>query len=321
MVWYSTEFYDIKRKLESMGHEINVDGYSNIGLSMTEFDNLSKSDTLFSFLIENSLNKYLFGVLLRIGSLDINNIPFREESLDPRQIEDKVSESFIKKFECKSCNHLLFRKHVFELDNYINEDYYCPICDIGYKLEYDSLEDDYTINRNDLIKYLDRLIEIDILEKKLMYKCQKCVQYENYDSSSLICNNCGLEREIIYKYCFKDEFLQINLKNRDGRWFEWYMYKICEHIFEKAEHNLMISFENSGFKDECEIDVVSIKDNEIIIYECKDYLKGKIGLTDLQNLPKLSKIFEKIFLVSSNKAVTKKTKNTLTVFVIMKLNL
>jgi len=39
------------------------------------------------------------------------------------------------------------------------------------------------------------------------------------------------------------------------------VFKICENIFERAEHNLMISFENSGFKDECEIDVVSMKDD------------------------------------------------------------
>ena len=300
----------IKQKIESNGHNLEVKGYSADGLTLSEFDDTPKSDDLFSFLIENNLNKYLFGVLSRIGSLDINNIPFREELLDHKKIEKTISESFIKKFECENCNHLLFRKHVDELDKYINKEYSCPICDKKYNLDYFDLKDDFSINRNDLIKYLEKLNKIDIVEKKLVYTCHNCVEYEDYNASkSLKCKKCGSNREIVYKYYFKDEFLEKNIKYGDGRWFEWYMFKICEHIFDMSEHNLMISFENTaGFKNTAEIDVVSLRDEELIIFECKDHLKGKMGLTDLQSLPKLSKLFKRIYLVSSHKEITKKKK-------------
>lgn len=299
----------IQNKLTANENNIEFKGYSNIGTLMQEFNSKDKSNDLFSFLIENNMNKYIFGLLLRLGTLDINNIPFREELLDPQTLEERNNESFVKKFECKTCNHLIFRKHIHEIDDYIDNDYYCPICDRDYKLEYNNLKDDYNLTRNDLFKYLDRLCDINIVEKKSVYSCNKCIEYEDYDNqNNLECENCGSDREVVHKYFFKDDFLKTNLKNRDGSWFEWYVFKICEHIFEHADHNLMLSYDNSGFEDECEIDVISIKDNELFIFECKDHLKGKLGLNHLQSLPKLSAIFEKVYLVSSNKEVSSKNK-------------
>ncbi|AUB59400.1 hypothetical protein BK009_01100 [Methanobacterium subterraneum] len=292
----------IVRKLTEQN--LNVIGYSAIGTSMNGFKtNPASNRKLFSFLIENNLNRYLFGVLLRIGNLDIDNIAFQEELFNPNQIKQIVKESFIKKFSCNTCDHLLFRRHLPEIKYNYDYEFTCPICDKIYKFNYHDLEDDFDINRNDLTKFLERLHKIGIIDKNLKYVCPSCKHEEEFSDDGLeIECECGSTRELKFQYSFLDDFFGTNLRFRDGRWFEWYVYEICQSIYDHVDHNLLIKYEKSGLERQAELDVVFLAENDdLTVYECKDYLKGNLTLRELQNLPKISSFLDNISVVSSSK--------------------
>lgn len=293
----------ITQNLKEKG--IQVLGYSDIGKSMNSFNeytNYEIVEGLFSFLIENNLNRYLFNVILRLGTLDVNNLSFNMELLKPNFIQNTVKESFIKKFECKNCEHILFREHINEIDYRKVDIKKCPICDKLYEFGYHDLEEDYTINRNDLIKFFNRLSYIGVIKRKLKWICQTCKKEEEFNNNpeSVMCK-CGDNRELLYHYDFANDFLTLSLKLKDGRWFEWFVFKICEHIYENADHNLLISFDKAGIKKECEIDIIAFDKNELIVFECKDYLKNEVGFGQMEQLPTLSSLFDNVVLVSSHK--------------------
>lgn len=293
----------IVKKIEENG--VEVKGYSNIGISMNKFSSFSKKNDLFSFLIENNLNRYLFGVFLRLGTLDVNDLPFTQKFLDSTFIEQTAKESFIKKFNCKTCNRLLFRKHLEDIELNFDYEYECPYCDKTYTFNYHDLENDYEINRKDLIKFLNRLNEIEIIDKNLKCICSSCGEIYDYDltNNNIICK-CSSITEVRNEYSFENEFFKTNLKLIDGRWFEWYVFNICKHIYKGADHNILISYEKEGIEQESELDVVAIdnKDN-LLIFECKDYLKGNITLNEMNGLRKFSSFFDNIFFVSSSKKI------------------
>lgn len=299
----------IVKKIEENGVEVN--GYSNMGISMNKFSSFSKKQNdLFSFLIENNLNRYLFGVFLRLGTLDVNDLPFTQKFLDSTFIEQIAKESFIKKFNCKTCNRLLFRKHLEDIELNFDYEYECPYCDKTYTFNYQDLENDYELNRKDLIKFLNRLNEIEIIDKNLKCVCLSCGEDYDYDltANNIVCE-CGSITEVKNEYSFENEFFKSNLKLIDGRWFEWYVFNICKHIYKHADHNILISYEKDGIERESELDVVAIdKEDNLLVFECKDYLKGDIDLKEMNGLRRFSSFFDNIFLVSSSKRIKRNSR-------------
>lgn len=288
---------------------VNFNCYSDIGKLMKDFDTYGANNDLFSFLIENNLNRYLFGAFIRLGSLDVNNFYFKEKALDPNFIKLNVKESFIKIFSCDDCNQILFREHVADIK--YNEDYEakCVRCDKPFIFNYNDLEDDMNINRNDLINFLNRLHDINIVNRELTYYCPSCKKKESFNEDINLKCECGKIRELKYYYSFIDDFFDQCLKNRDGRWFEWYVFKISQHIHQYADHNLMISCDDTEEPWDCEIDVASIdNDGNLILFECKDYFR-EISFKEMENLNKLSSFCENTNFVSSSKKVSNRIKS------------
>ncbi|WP_080459438.1 Card1-like endonuclease domain-containing protein [Methanobrevibacter arboriphilus] len=256
------------------------------------------SKKFFTFLVENNLNRYLFGLILRTKSMNIDNIPFFYKYLNKDTLKNKIKESCIKKIECFNCNHLLFREHIDDI-GFDEEDITCPKCGAIIEFNFDTLKDDFDINRNDLIKFLEKLENIGVFKKDLKFYCNKCKNTQEYsENKDLICK-CGHQREIKYYYSSNYEFL-----NNEGHWFEWYVYTICEDIYESVEHNIHIRHEKDGKKVENELDVVCFENETLIAFECKDYL-SKIKTDDLSSIPQFSHLIDDIYVVSS----TTKIKN------------
>lgn len=287
----------------------NVIDYSKDGKLMNDFikNNRQVNNDLFTFLIENNLNRYLFGVLLRINGLDINNIHFREELLDPDKIENAIQESFIKRFNCKNCDHLIYRKHLNEIKFHKDYELECPNCNKNNFFSYKDMENDFNIKPIDLIKFFNRLIDIGVVDKKLMAICPSCTEKEDFieNKTNLECNSCNILREINYVYSMKFDFF-----NDKGYWFEWYVYNICNHIYQNVDHNIDVSYVKNGNTKLCELDVVFIdNDDNLVIFECKDYLKSKdkkIRFKEIiDNLRKLVEISDNISFVSSFKEFNK----------------
>lgn len=293
----------IKNELEK--NKIEIIGISKIGESMNSFEKARPqiSEELFLFLIENSLNRYLFGLLLRMGSLDVNNIPFRQQQLDSNVMSQVTKESFIKKYVC-SCGHTLFRKHIGEFSHRYRDTITCPICDKQSEINYFNLENEFELNRNDLIKFLNRLVQIGIVTKRLEVRCVQCKNQTEYKAEidSLKCKKCGNLCEAVNIYEFLDDFWKHTQKMKDGSWFEWYVYKICSEIYPYLEHNIIISFNEGKLTKEMEIDIACLdEDSNLYIFECKDYFSRNVGFGEMDTLPFISQFCKNIYFVSSNK--------------------
>jgi hypothetical protein len=292
--------YLIQQKLNQLG--IEVIGPSDKAALLDKFL-IEQSEGLFSFLIENPLNRYLFNVLLRFGTLDVDNIPFMVDELNPERIKQSVNESFIKKYECPACKHLLIRKHLHEINYRKLLTRECPICNTQRTFAFKDFTDDFTVTRNDINKYLDRLAQLSVVNKRFRYLCRSCRNFEIYSKDlPAECKNCHELRELMPDYSFNSEFLQKSLERKDGGWFEWYVFMISRHIHETSEHNILISFKDGGIEKERELDVISIDKNQNLhVFECKDHLKRNSHFGDMESLPFLSKLFINIYYASSQK--------------------
>lgn len=263
-------------------------------------------NNLFRLLIENKMNRFLFGYITRLENLDVNFLSIYDVLLEPNRLKEICGESCIKKFTCPKCGHLLFRKHLHEIGNENPFEVTCPNCSKQNIFKYVDLEDEFELKRIDLIKFLERLVDIDILSKKLVSSCNFCTASEVVSSDELVCLSCecGNLREIKFKFVSNYDFLT----QSDGYWFEWYVYMLCNHIYGKVFQNYSCEFEVNGEKYLCELDVLTIsEDNKLIIYECKDHmyhLKDNLSLKDFaDNIVRIRHFADKIYVVSSLKNV------------------
>ena len=72
--------------IESKFHQLYLNSYVN--------------NNLFTFLIENNMNRFLFGFITGIKDLNLDNIDYYNKLLRPNEVEEICKESFIKKFHC-----------------------------------------------------------------------------------------------------------------------------------------------------------------------------------------------------------------------------
>lgn len=300
----------IEEKLNSLG--IEVLGYSKKGENLKEFSSQYKvPDNLFSFIVENNLNRYLFSFFMREGTLDLEKISFNHELLKKNEIKDLVKKSFIKKITCKTCdNLLLYREHQRDINPREKIIKKCPLCQETYSFSFFDLEDDFSINLSDLSKYLKNLSRLGVIKEVFFETCLKCNSKKevDLDGFSLSCkndfygNDCGGIKKIGVSYVFEDPFLNDCLINRDGSWFEWFISHIFKYIYEIVECNIEISYRHNELTKKTEIDVICLdKEGELHIFECKDYLHRKPSLTEMENLFDLSELFNDVSFISSYK--------------------
>ena len=269
-------------------------------------DNEYIKNELFKLLIENKMNRFIFGYLTRIDTTKLDLLKLYDKLLDPKTLKRICDESFIKKYECPNCGHLLYRKHVHEIENKTFFEFDCPECSKLSFVNYLNLKDDFEIKREDIIKFLERLVDIGIYSKKLVSVCNTCTQSEIINSNELaeLSCNCGDLREIKFIYESNYDFIT----KEDGYWFEWYVYMLCNHIYRDVFKNYKCKFQLNENKYECELDVMTISpDNKVTVYECKDHmyhLKDKLSMKDyMDNVSKIRHIADKITIVSSLKNI------------------
>lgn len=264
--------------------------------------NSNANNNLFTFLIENNMNRFIFGFITGVKDLNLDNIDYYDKLLRPSEIKEICKESFIKKFHCPECGNLLFREHLDDIDYKKDHECKCPDCGKYSNFSFFDLEDDFKITKLDLIKFLDKLVDLKIFNKKLETQCKNCTHSEivvDYENVNLICS-CGSEKEVKFKYHSNYDFILDR-----GFWFEWYVYNLCKYLYKKVYPNVKCTYFIDGKKFECEIDILAVtEDNRLIAFECKDYMKNKLSLKDfIENIAKLHHIAHEIYLVSSVKDI------------------
>lgn len=281
---------------------IEVIGFSDVGNKINGFDSwISKS--LFSFLINNQLNRYLFNAIIRIGNLDIENWPFNLEILSSQKIREKVKESFIKKITCGSCGQVLYSESYVDLASLSERrEIECPKCKLTFEIKYDSLEDSYDLSKHIISEFMEQLAYRDVVKQGFLKHCLKCrdkrpIEFiEKFDNSQLRCEKCGQYCVLGKSYSMKEPFLSDCLIRRGGDWFEWYVYQLCSYTHEEVEHNLIIKTGKDG--KQIELDVIGRDGDKLTIYECKD-TQNLSGWKDFENIPDIIENFENVTLVNS----------------------
>ena len=256
---------------------------------------------LFSFLIENLMNRYLFNLMMR-NSPNIESWTINDEYLNEKSLRKYTfGQSFIKLYKCYDCKYFLNRIYAPEfsaipIDNIAE----CPNCGLKKLIHPKDYESDFRIIKNDLANFTEKLRDIGVLHSKDYILCSKCgVELGAKDELSGLkeCQFCG--GKIIYKKRdeFKDDFLEL-CKSKYGLWFEWFVYEIAKHIYEHVENGLILSYsDDEGENKEKEVDIVALNDDKMILIECKDYL-GHTPPSQYKTIIDIAPFFDEVYVVN-----------------------
>ena len=298
----------ISKKLKDRGIEIT--GFSGNRNDLKNFseeeldiflEGNGVSEKLFSFLLENLMNRYLFNLMLR-KSPNIKSWPVNDEDLSERNLENYTfGQSFIRLYKCYECSYLLKRLYAPELSSIpIDDILECPRCGLKKLVHPTDYECTFQIIRRDLTIFIEKLRDIGVLQSKEYVLCSKCdVELGGKDevSGSTTCPRCGEKVRYIERDEFKDDFLKL-CKSKTGLWFEWFVYEIAKHIYDHVENGLILSYsDDEGENKEKEVDIVALNDDKLILIECKDYL-GHTPPSQYKTIIDIAPFFDEVYVVN-----------------------
>ena len=267
---------------------------------------------LFSFLLQNYMNRYLFNLMLRkspnITSWALNDGDLTEKNLKRCSFE----QSFVKLYKCHDCQYILKRIYAPELPSVETNDIAdCPKCGLKKLIKPKDYKSNFTIIPKDLMNFIDKLRDNGILHSKEYILCSKCgVELGAKDdlSGQTMCQLCNGEVKTIKRDEFKDDFLNL-CKSKTGLWFEWFVYEIANHIYENVEYGLNLSYiDDEGNNKEKEVDIVALNDGKLILIECKNYL-DHTPPREYKTIIDIAPFFDEVYVVNffkSHRDVTKK---------------
>lgn len=294
----------IRTKLKEKNIEIiGVSKYRNELKKFSEeniWDTNRTSQKLFSFLLENLMSRYLFNLMLR-KSPNIESWPINDKNLNEDNLKTYTfSESFIRIYKCHNCKHLLKRIYAPELYTIPGETLECPNCGLKKRVNPNYYESTFSIIKNDLKNFIDKLRDIDVIYANEYIICSKCgVELGTKDELTGIVN-CNLCSGKIYNTArdeFKDSFLKL-CQSELGLWFEWFIYEIIKQIYKNVEYGLSLSYvDHDGTNKEKEIDLIALNDSKLILIECKNYL-GHTPPREFETTNDIAPFFEEIYVIN-----------------------
>lgn len=262
---------------------------------------LTTSQRLFSFLLENLMNRYLFNLMLRktpnIDSWPLNDKDFNEDQLK----KSTFNESFIRIYNCYNCKHLLKRIYAPELYIISNDVLECPKCGLKKMVYPNYYESTFSIIKNDLVNFIKKLRDIEIIHSREYIFCPSCeLELGAKDELSSIknCSICGkIINGITRRDEFKDSFLKI-CQSEPGLWFEWFIYEIVKYVYKNVEYGLNLSYtDKDGINKEKEIDIVALNDNTLILIECKNYL-DHTPPSQYETIIDIASFFDEVYIIN-----------------------
>ena len=286
----------------STHHEDMIRFSGEMGIHSSQKDQLRQN--LFSFLLENLMNRYLFNLMLRkspnIESWPINYEEIKEDTLK----KYAFNQSFIRLYKCYDCKHLLKRRYASELSEIpIDEIAECPNCGLKKVFHPSDYEPSFKILKNDLARFSNRLKEINVLKSKNYIICSKCnVEFGLREELSGLnkCKFCGGKLVHKMRNEFDDDFLNL-CHSEFGLWFEWFIYEIAKKRYQYVECGLNLSYVDiDGNSKEKEVDIVALDNDKLILIECKDYI-GHTSANQYNTIVEISPFFDEVYVVNSYK--------------------
>lgn len=245
------------------------------------------------------MNRYLFNLILR-KSPNFESWPLNDKNLNEIK-KFSFNQSFIKIYKCVECNYCLKRIYAPELWSIPKDEVIeCPKCGLEKLVQPKDYISTYKLIRKDLNKFSEKLRDIKVLNAKKYAVCTECNVELGEKSELGDLTNCQLCRGEI-EYITRDEFTEKFLKlcrSEIGLWFEWFVYEIARNIYGNVEHGLVLTYSGDDGKiKEKEVDIVAIKDDKLILIECKNYL-GHTPKNEYVKIVEISDIFDEIYVVN-----------------------
>lgn len=320
----------ISEKLEEKG--IEIVGHSNHHDDLKKFcgendlggtfQHNEIAEGLFSFLLDNLMNRYLFNLMLK-KSPNIESWPINDEDLSVENLKKRTfGQSFIRVYKCTNCNHWLKRIYSNETilisPNTILE---CPQCGLKKLINFKEYENTFSIIKNDLVNFIEGLRNINVIISREYIFCPVCnVEIGAKDEFSGVSKCIVCKGNIILKtrYEFKDEFLKL-CQSEAGLWFEWFVFEIAKHIYEEVDYGLNLNYvDEDGTNKEKEVDIVALKEDKLILIECKNYL-GSTPPNQYRTIIQIAPFFDEVYGVNffkPHKDVKKNIKSTSNIHVL-----
>ena len=256
---------------------------------------------LFSFLLENLMNRYLFNLMLQ-KSPNIEAWPINDEHLSEDNLKKfTFGQSFIRLYKCIDCNYWLKRIYSYETWSIPHSTILeCPKCGLKRLIDLKKYENTFLIVRNDLTTFIERLRELDVIVSKEYIFCPKCnieIGAKGELSGLSKCRIC--DGDVGYKIRdeFDNEFLKL-CQSEAGLWFEWFVFEIAKHIYEEVEYGMILNYvDDEGKNKEKEVDIVALNDDELILIECKNYL-GSAPPSQYRTIMEIASFFDDIYVVN-----------------------
>ena len=295
-------------KLEnSVAEVLKQRGYSykngDSSKKIINFDKSKISQSLFEFLQLHPACRSLFNVMIKADDLTV-------ESILPKLNEmfEQLNTSFLFSAKCKNCGQILTVPNISEYNfNFPPEfEMNCPKCHKKVKVTKEIYEPIFSISKNDLYKVLHQItLKFEFLYVESVYECIWCDNSFNVITDvkkiELECPACHHEREITHVFLF-DKKIQTLVKDKQGYWLEWYIWKQLRSI--NAECGLNLA-ELKVPSNNCEVDVCLLKEGKLVIIECKDSNDFR---KTIENLDLFEQITDKYYLICTKKVQDRQLK-------------
>jgi hypothetical protein len=178
----------------------------------------------------------------------------------------------------------------------------CNMCDLKNDINNTSYEPYFEIKLNDFLKFINLAYEYGLFFSNNVIECIYCNEFELLDnegedqnpkSVNLVCPKCKNIRYVLPKYIL-DLTLYETVKDKQGYWLEWYVWKQLRELNSTLGRVLITSEETDQIS--FEVDGILINNNQCFVLECKD--TGSIGDT-LPNLHFINEFADKWILIST----------------------
>jgi hypothetical protein len=304
---------EIKQELENRGFKVSA---SNTRKSVLKFEESELSKNIF-FEIRD---KPFMWILLNLISREKLPITFDQIQQiindNNKHLKLIMMNSPDKNLLCNRCSEVIYRYNV-NFDKKLSTKIKCQNCNAPNELDECKEVDDWTFPS--LSSYLDHMIKIGVLTSSILGSCPhycKSVNIIPYDFKKISTVKClELRKFAINLYCDKcGSFFQLgNIYNvsdlinsiwiKEDIWMEWYIKNIIKYNLKIDSVEQGLNVLNNGTT---QIDVLLLKDNKIISYECKDFgLSKNVNFEEVSDVLNYLDFSDEVYLVIS----TKLTKN------------
>ena len=265
---------------------------SHSGKIVSAFEKSEISSKLFEFLSLHSSCRAIFDGIVKTSAKSEVLIP--DEILE--ELPDLFKESntsFVFSVSC-DCGTNLESPNICDYDfKTPSEEKFitCMKCRKKIKITSESYKPEFKPQIKDFYRILQKLAEYKIISEAPAIVCNYCDSFEELDPDierKLRCPACKGILETVTAYIPDDEIDKL-INKGNGNWLEWYIWRQLKN--NGAECGLFVESESN---EKFELDVSMLKEEALIIFECKDTNND----TDfLKKLYLINRIAEKFVLI------------------------